>query len=399
MITRRAHRSRGPVLAIVLAVAAAVASGCSSDGSPNTMSHNDSAPGRLLTTMPLTSAAALPGAASNRLITYVSEDSHGNPIVVSGSVSVPKTAPPTGGWPVISWAHGTTGWADTCAPSADTADGPDHDYLGPIDSVLDSWVAKGYAVVQTDYQGMGTPGGHPYLDGISEANTATDIVRAARALDDSIGKDWIVMGHSQGGQAALFTAQDARQRAPELDLKGAVAIAPGGVGLSRTVDYVKTNQPGAEAAEAFLPVMILGAAAVDPSIDPDRVLAPGAKPLLTAARTGCLAQIRAVPPIPAAQFFAPQADLTPVTAYLEQQDPTRVTPKVPTMIAQGTEDVLAAKPGTDALVKAYCAKGIGIDYQVYPGKDHRAAVPASLTDAQAFVARAVAGESTTNTCH
>ena len=82
--------------------------------------------------------------------------------------------------------------------------------------MLDSWVARGYAVVQTDYQGLGTPGGHPYVDGVSEANTVTDIVRAARDLDPSIGAEWVAIGHSQGGQAVLFTAQDAEGRDPDL---------------------------------------------------------------------------------------------------------------------------------------------------------------------------------------
>ncbi|MDG3008874.1 alpha/beta fold hydrolase [Rhodococcus sp. D2-41] len=385
------------MMGVVLAASAVLAAACSSGGG-SSASAQALKPGELLTSRPLTDAAALPGAAGNKLITYMSDDSSGNPIVVSGTVSVPKSAPPKGGWPVISWAHGTTGYADTCAPSADTTDGPDHDYLGPVDTVLNQWLDKGYAVVQTDYQGLGTPGGHPYVDGTSEANTVIDIVRAARQLDSSIGKNWAVVGHSQGGQAALFTAQDAKKRAPELDLKAAVSIAPGGVGLSQTVDYVKTNQPGAEAAEAFLPVMILGAAAADPAINPDAILSPEAKPLLTAARTGCLAQIREVKPIPPTQFFAPGADLAPVTNFLKKQDPDLVSPAVPTMIAQGTADTVVAKPGTDALVKTYCGKGIDLDYRTYPGQDHRGSVPASLQDAQDFVAKAMAGQKTPTTC-
>ena len=354
--------------------------------------------GQLLTAWPLTNGATLSGAASTRLITYVSDDAHGQPIVVSGTIAVPAGAPPKDGWPVLSWAHGTTGYADTCAPSADTADGPDHDYLGPVNRVLDAWIAKGYAVVQTDYEGLGTPGGHPYINGTSEADTVVDIVRAARALDASIGKRWVVAGHSQGGQAALFTAQAGAERAPELELKGAVSIAPGGVGLSGTVDYLRSNRPGAEAAEAFLPVILLGAHAAEPAIDPDALVTPQAAPLLTAARTGCLAQIRAVPPVPPAQVFAPNADVGPLTRYLDAQDPSRVTPTVPTLIAQGTADAAVAQPGTDALVKSLCGRGVHVDYRVYAGQDHRGSVSASLADAQDFVARVMAGEPTPTTC-
>lgn len=107
-------------------VAMAVLTGCTT-----TATEPGLRPGQLLTARPLTTAAALPSA-DTQLITYVSDDSHGEPIVVSGTVSVPRSTPPDGGWPVISWAHGTTGYADTCAPSADTVDGLVHDYVGLV---------------------------------------------------------------------------------------------------------------------------------------------------------------------------------------------------------------------------------------------------------------------------
>src|SRR5699024_4848106 len=171
------------------------------------------------------------------------------------------------GYPVLSWAHGTSGYADICAPSGDTADGPDHDYFAGIVPVLDTWVQRGYAVVQTDYESLGTPGGHPYMNGTSAANTVVDIVRAARGLHDDIGTDWVVMGHSQGGQAELFTSQIGAERAPGLDLQAAVASAPSGTALGDTVVYVESALPGAEAGEAFLPIILLGAQAADPGID------------------------------------------------------------------------------------------------------------------------------------
>lgn len=371
-------------LLVSLAVAALVA-GCSAATEPALHA------GQLLTARPLATTASVPGA-ETRLITYVSDDSHGDPIVVSGTVAVPKSPPPDGGWPVISWAHGTTGYADTCAPSVDTADGLAHDYLGPVTSMLGTWVARGYAVVQTDYQGLGTPGGHPYVDGTSEANTVTDIVRAARELDPGIGTKWVVIGHSQGGQAALFTAQDAPQRAPELDLLGAVAIAPGGVGMTQVVDLVRTGGPEVDAAQAFLPLLVLGAAVVDPSVDPDEVFTPQAHPLLATARTACIAQIRQIPPLGPGRMFTPKANLAALRDYLGRQDPIALTPRVPVMIAQGSADTAVTQRGVDALAKSLCGKGIAVDYRVYAGQDHRGAITASLPDVQAFVHTVTAGK-------
>ena len=81
---------------------------------------------------------------------------------MSGTVSVPKGRAPKGGWPVISWGHGTTGIADACAPSRDSASNPAHGLIDYAYPLLQRWLKAGYAVVRTDYQGLGTPGAHPY---------------------------------------------------------------------------------------------------------------------------------------------------------------------------------------------------------------------------------------------
>ncbi|MEV7006887.1 lipase family protein [Streptosporangium sp. NPDC051022] len=354
--------------------------------------------GSLLSVRPLTGAAALPSAARNRLVTYVSEDARGRPIAVSGTVSLPRTRPPAGGWPVISWAHGTTGTADVCAPSADTPAGPVHDYLSLMDRTLDAWVARGFAVVQTDYEGLGTPGEHPYMNGRSAANTVLDMVRAARGLDHGVGRDWFAIGHSQGGHAALFSAATENTRR-DVRLLGAVAIAPGGMGLSQTAPYIQAGGPGAQAALAFLPTLLIGASAADPAVVPDALLTPEAKPLLTAGRTGCLAQIREVAAtIPVNNVFAQGADLGPLTRYLQTQEPAGIAVRVPTLVAQGTDDALVSKQSTDHLVGTMCAKAKKVDYRVYQGADHRAAVAASFGDALEFVNALRAGRTPASTC-
>jgi pimeloyl-ACP methyl ester carboxylesterase len=360
----------------VFAALAVLAAGCWRDtDNCSTLPH----PGQVLTAQPLVSAAALPSASSNRLITYVSEDPHGQPIVVSGTVAVPKSQPPKNGWPVISWAHGTTGYADICAPSLDFDDGPAHDYLGPVASILDTWVARGYAVVQTDYQGLGSPGDQPYANGVSEAHDVADIVQAAHKLDSSIGTDWVAVGHSQGGQAALFAAADTQ---PETDLKGAVAIAPGS-GFGHTVEFVTSDAPGAEAAQPFIALLVLGAAAADPAINPDDIFTPQFKQFVATTRTRCLSQVREL--APAGTVFTPGADLKKLTDYLAGQEPANLTPRVPFMIAQGLTDTTLPPVLADTLAKAYCDKGLAVTYRTYPEADHRESVAASLTDTQGFV--------------
>jgi hypothetical protein len=77
----------------------------------------EGAPGDVIWKRALTNEAALPAAGANWLVLYRSTDIDGQPIAVSGTVAVPEGTPPAGGWPVISWTHGTTGIADICAPS------------------------------------------------------------------------------------------------------------------------------------------------------------------------------------------------------------------------------------------------------------------------------------------
>ncbi|MFC9554435.1 alpha/beta hydrolase family protein [Rhodococcus sp. NPDC056960] len=377
-----ASRARiGAMAALVLLGGSA----CSTASSETATDPGVLRPGQLLSSRAVDDGPALPSAGRNEVITYASQDGNGDPVVVSGTVSIPRTPAPEGGYPVISWAHGTTGVADACAPSADFVGGPAHSYLTGVNASLDDWVAKGYAVVSTDYQGLGTPGIHPYVNGDTEANAVVDIVRAARDMDPAVGTTWFVIGHSQGGQAALFTAAQGAERAPELNLGGAVAIAPGN-GLDQTPQYFRSGVPGIEAAESFLPLILLGAQAADPAIDPSALLTAQAQPLLTAARTGCIDDIRKVPPVPADQVFRPDADLGPLTDYLGRQEPSRVHVQVPTLVAQSSGDRVVSKPSTDLMVKTLQDNGNELTYRTYEGVDHRGTIGAAQQDAQEFVA-------------
>jgi hypothetical protein len=136
-------------------------------------------------------------------VKYRSVGVDGKAINVSGVVSLPKGKPPKNGWPVITYDHGTTGIADQCAPSRDSLSNPAHVYNSYAYPLLNRWLKAGYAVVRTDYQGLGTAGAHQYLVGVAEGRSTLDIVRAARKLDKRVGNRFAIAGHSQGGHAAL----------------------------------------------------------------------------------------------------------------------------------------------------------------------------------------------------
>lgn len=144
----------------------------------------------------------------------------GQPTVVSGSVFTPKGDAPQGGWPVVAFGHGTTGIDEPCAPSLSPT------LLGMITMVV-GLVNKGYAVAFADYQGLGAPGVHPYLDNKTAGLNIIDSVRALRHTFPDISNRWAALGGSQGGGAVWATAEQAGSYAPELNLVGVVAMAPG----------------------------------------------------------------------------------------------------------------------------------------------------------------------------
>ena len=146
-------------------------------------------------------------ATGTSLILYRSTDLDGKLNAVSGSVTLPKGKAPKGGWPVITYAHGTTGAADECAPTRGYDAGELASYAYPL---LKRWLKAGYAVVRTGSEGLGTPGVHQYLVGPSEGHSVLDAVRAARAFDGKLSKRFVIAGHSQGGHAALFAAARAK---------------------------------------------------------------------------------------------------------------------------------------------------------------------------------------------
>lgn len=178
----------------------------------------------------LISAAAIslrsyPGTKAWR-ITYRSTTTTGTSDVVSGAVIAPDTA--TAGTPIVGYAPGTLGLGDQCAQSRNLdvslySGGPSEKEL------IQNYTTAGYAVAITDYEGLGTPGGHPYMVGRSEGHALLDVVRAAQHLPGSNlspAASVALVGYSQGGLATGWAAQLAPTYAPEVDLVGVSSGGP-----------------------------------------------------------------------------------------------------------------------------------------------------------------------------
>ena len=186
------------------------------------------------TTDPVTKAP-VPNVSSWQIM-YRSTDALGQPIPVTGTVLVPTT-PWTGpgSRPLVSYAVGTRGVGDQCAPSYTLTQGADYEG-GFIKGALD----RGFAVAVSDYQGLGTPGGHTYMVGPAQGHAVLDVARAATRLPGtglSSSTPIGLMGYSQGGGGAGWAAQLESTYAPELNIKGsAIGGVPGD--LTATAEFL-----------------------------------------------------------------------------------------------------------------------------------------------------------------
>lgn len=379
-----------PLLALVLALPGAAAGASVPESfytpSAGTIPH---AHGLMIKSTAI-SGGSLPKGGKSHLILYSSKAPDGRSVAVSGIVTIPKGKAPKGGFPVVSWAHGTTGIADSCAPSRHATDPPDNVYVRHFQAEATHWVKEGFVVAQTDYQGLGTPGLHPYLIGASEGRSVIDIVSAARGLNKHVGKRWAAIGHSQGGHATLWAAALGPKYAPGLKLTGAVPLAPAShVGeQSDLIKKIDGNPFGG------LPALIIAAGLERGGFDVSAALSDKALALYPQIDQICLDKLSAQDSwggLALKDIFREGYDTGPLTTLIAANDPEDLTIKVPLLIAQGKSDTTVFPAYTDQTVSDLRGRGTKVTYKQYEGVNHTGVVQASRADADKFLARLLEG--------
>jgi pimeloyl-ACP methyl ester carboxylesterase len=380
-------------LALLLAVAAVPAAAKVRTGPAGDAFYAPPSPlpgkahGDLIWARKLKGDAALAAAGANWLVLYRSVGVDGKPSAVSGVVSVPKGKAPKKGWPVISYDHGTTGIADQCAPSHDSASNPAHLYNAYIYPLLNRWLKAGYAVVRTDYQGLGTPGIHRYLVGVDEGRSTLDVVLAARKLDKRVSDRVAIAGHSQGGHAALWGAFLAPKWTPGLKLRGTVAFAPASH-ISELVSLVgtQTNPGGGLSAEASL--VVRGIDDARPGLSLPSHFTDKFAALYPDTLTKCqpqLAQSDSVGGLAPSELFQQNTDLGPLTAALDVSDPENLKIKSPLDVEQGEADTTVFPGLTQDLVKQLRGRGSKVVYKTYKGVSHGGVVVSAADHATKYL--------------
>jgi hypothetical protein len=149
-------------------------------------------------------------------ILYHSRSASGSDVAVSGVVLHPDANPPADGWPVLAWAHALDGVARQCAPSLarNLRSGP----------ALSMYVSLGYAVVLTDYAGLGTSFRNAASDLPSNATDLIHSVPAARAAVPHLSSRWIAIGTGQGG-AVVIKAAEIEHEIQDPNYLGSIAIS------------------------------------------------------------------------------------------------------------------------------------------------------------------------------
>lgn len=332
------------------------------------------APGSVFDVVNLPAELRLPGAASAVRIRYRSTSFTGRSTVVTGALFVPAGTPPRGGWPVLSWAHGTVGIADICAPSSAGRSQRDIDYLK-------IWLANGYAIAASDYEGLGTLGVHPYMHGRSAAYSVTDMVRAARTTDRSLSRHWAVAGQSQGGAAALFTGGIAPRYAPELDFRGTIATAPP-THWRKFFEVGRVADPDAPVSP-YMPLVIGALAGMHPdTFDVSRYLTPRGEEILHVAQTRCFAEVaQAVAGLKNSDVRHMGADLDEeLLDFMRFAEIPQVKHARPVYIAQGTADFGVYPPSSEDTARELRAAGSDVWFKYYEGADHSGVMAAAQPD-------------------
>ena len=355
-------------------------------------------PGTIIRSTPIKDA---PTGSRAWKILYHSRAVDGTDIAVSGVIVAPTTRAPRGGRVVVTWGHGAAGLGDQCAPSKQRDVVSSASFaLNPAGFVsviplLRTFLDAGYVVAATDYEGLGTPGLHPFLVGESEGRSVLDAARAARGVKAAAATNKVlVFGHSQGGHAALFAGELAASYAPDLRVLGVAPEAPVAPDMEQNFRVLGS----VSAANGLVVTLVDAFHAAYAQFDPAALLTPDAvaQASLVNQKCGLPEPFSSSPDLVLAHN---PLEIPAVATILHTNSAGNRRSGAPLLVVQGSADDGAPQFLTDAFVAKACAAGDTVDYRVYAGATHLGVVPTAADDVVAWFADRVAGAPATSTCN
>jgi acetyl esterase/lipase len=312
---------------------------------------------------------------------------------VSASVFAPTGTPPEGGWPIVAYAHGTTGVLPECAPSLSTT------LLGTSEAVR-ILLSFGYVVVMTDYQGLGLDETyHPYLDATTAGNNTIDSVRAARKLLPEASNRWLGLGVSQGGAATWAANELAATYGSGLDLVGTVSASPS-ADITGLADLAAAGTLTADQTAAMA-MVLWGLKKAHPDLNLDdyrRGVALENWDLLTECSGDSPERVRqVVEQIPPDDFRpATPAAVETLRSYLSQMSLPKAPTSAPMLVMHGDADLLVPQPWTEGAVVRACGMGDVITSFIAEGRGHGDFDPVVALD---WIRQRFEGVNADNTCN
>ncbi len=325
----------------------------------------------------------LPFSVSAVRIVYHSQSATGEDVAASGVVLFPyDKKPPPGGWPVIAWAHGPVGVARACAPSLmrNVGDGP----------VFAMYVNLGYAVVASDYTGLGTEFRNAFLDGPSNATDVIDSVPAARAAVPQLGARWVVMGESEGGLTALAVAEKENE-IRDSGYLGGIAISD----VASAKEIYGSSTPGP--SSLMLTSLAYGIKTVYPQFEITDMLTEKALALYRDIEQTC-SQARTIPELSPMQTVKPRWGSNAfVRQYFVRNDPGQTRAYGPILVVSGNADQSKMATTTQAITRM-CQQGDQVQWEQYPDPDPGTLLGDSVRDQIGWIEGRFGGRASTTNC-
>lgn len=344
-----------------------------------------------------TSHVLLAPLANARKIMYLSQDTHGRPVATTGTVIVPVLPwIGKGPRPLVVYAVGTIGLGDACAPSKLLTNVLE--YEAPI---IAMFVARGYSVVVPDYEGLGTPGTHTYLNRAALAHAVLDSVRAAQQLPN-VGKTGPVglIGYSEGGDAVAAAVELKATYVPELNIKGA-AVGSAPADLTGLVNFLDGTY-----GAGFIGYVLAGLAAAYPDqVNWSNFLNDAGMKLVTSVQNECLYQT-----LPK-HLFMKTSSLTktgesvgtlmtkpPFTALVASQRLGMRPPTVPVFVGHSPlDDIVPFGPGRQ-MARNWCDLGGSVEFKSLVLPTHVVAVAQFGLEAFAWLDPVLVGAQPKSNC-
>jgi pimeloyl-ACP methyl ester carboxylesterase len=261
---------------------------------------------------------------------------------------------------------------------------------------LYEYVTLGYAVVATDYAGLGTEGRHAYLDMLSNGGDVINSVPAAHTAVPNLSRKWLVVGHSQGGLSSLGVAQ-LEPGIKDPNFLGTVSLS-GASDLEDGLDAV--DRVKLPVLNGLLGFWVYGVKTLYPELDLKDVLTD--KALATyneSVEDGCSAASGAFAALPTDQMLRPGwQDNVYIKQFLARNQPGKHSTYGPLLLVGGGDDVMSTEAGGSKIFQRLCHSRGRIQRSVYPGLGHDAVVYGSLRDQLDWIAARFAGKPAPSNC-